>query len=222
MSEKQAEKMALPIVGIVLGALALIMSWIPFMNLFGFFLALVGLVLTGISFYVNRQGKKVLTFISLGLVIAGAAISMAFHVSYVQLYKVAEKSIQEEQKREEKRAIADVKKEFAEMSAEEGMEMKIVGEPTINLDNDGNTWNQEKYDALKVGAELTGVGGSNAADIEKEHGVATSSVEVEVGGITLKVLTWTDEYDEDDDSGVVLTFIKQSNGDWLLSDKEIA
>lgn len=222
MSDKQAEKIALPIVGIILGALALLMSWIPFVNLFGFFLALVGLVLTGVSFYVNRQGKKVLTFISLGLVIAGAAISMAIHVSYVQLYKVADKELKAEEKRQEKRAIADVKKEFAKLSAEEGVEMEIVGEPIINLDNDGNTWNQEKYDALKVGAELTGVGGSNAAEIEKEHGVATASVELEVGGIVVKVLTWTDEYDEEDDSAIVLTFIKQSNGDWLLADKEIA
>ncbi|WP_433322386.1 DUF5067 domain-containing protein [Weissella tructae] len=80
--EKQREKMVLPVIGIVLGALALLLSWIPIINNLAFGLAIIGLVLTGISFFTNRKNVKTLTFISLAISLVAGGIVLASQASF--------------------------------------------------------------------------------------------------------------------------------------------
>ncbi|MCW0953042.1 hypothetical protein OIT44_03010 [Weissella ceti] len=84
--EKQNEKLVLPIIGIVLGSLALLLSWIPIINNFAFFLAIVALILTIISYFINRQGKKTLTWVSLGLAIGSGVIVLVTQASYSRAF----------------------------------------------------------------------------------------------------------------------------------------
>ncbi|AIM63012.1 Prophage protein [Weissella ceti] len=104
MTEKQAEKLALPIIGIVLGSLGLLLSWVPIVNNFAFFLAVIALILTGISFLVNRGGKKTLTYVSLGLAVATGAIVMMTQASYSKALDSVTTAVKSDSKSESKSA----------------------------------------------------------------------------------------------------------------------
>lgn len=73
--KKQNEKIILPFIGILLGGLALLLSWIPLVNNLAFGLALFGIVITTTSFVKNWKRTKNLTWISLALsIIAGGIV----------------------------------------------------------------------------------------------------------------------------------------------------
>lgn len=80
--ENQKEKIVLPVIGIVLGTLALLLSWIPIINNLAFGLALIALVLTAISFFTNKKNVKTLTIISLALALISGGIVLAVQASF--------------------------------------------------------------------------------------------------------------------------------------------
>lgn len=79
---KPLERKALPIIGIVFGALALALSWIPLVNNVAAIFAGIGIVLGIISILVNLKHKKTLTWVALGLSIASFAIVMVTQNSF--------------------------------------------------------------------------------------------------------------------------------------------
>ena len=61
--EKLPEKKALGIVSIVIGVIALILSWVPIINSFAAVLAVIGVIFGLIAFLVNRKHKKLLAWL---------------------------------------------------------------------------------------------------------------------------------------------------------------
>lgn len=79
--EKQPEKKILGIISIIIGVVALVLSWIPFINNFAAIVAVIGLVFGVIAIILNRKHKKALSFIGslisiLALVVVIATQSM--------------------------------------------------------------------------------------------------------------------------------------------------
>ncbi|QVK11527.1 hypothetical protein [Weissella ceti] len=76
MEEQQKEKLALPITGIVLGALGAILAFISGVRLLGLALAIIGLIVIVVAFVVNQKHKKVLTYVGLAVTIIAAILAM--------------------------------------------------------------------------------------------------------------------------------------------------
>lgn len=227
MEEKQAEKLPLPVIGIVLGATGLALSWIPVVNLLGFSLAIVGLILVGVSFYVNRQGKKVLTYIGLGLTLVAAIVSMTLHVTYAKLATNVSKAVATEIEKEDDRVreskiLEDAKGQSAAKATTEKDKTQTIdtpeGKAQVDLSKDARHWTSAYFDKLQVGDELTGKGGAKLADVEKEVGKPSVTFNIEEFGIKAHAASWVNFTDTED---VVLVFVEQDNGDLLLVDKGI-
>lgn len=80
--EKLPEKKVLGILSIVIGAIALILSWIPIVNNFAAVLAVIGVILGLIAFLVNRKHKKLLAWIGTILSVVSFAIVMGTQSMY--------------------------------------------------------------------------------------------------------------------------------------------
>lgn len=79
---KQDERKVLPIVGIVFGAIALAISWVPIVNNIAAFFGVIGAILAIIAIFRNLHRKKTLTFVALALSIASFAIVLVTQSSY--------------------------------------------------------------------------------------------------------------------------------------------
>lgn len=200
MTEKQAEKLALPIIGIVLGTLGLLLSWVPIINNFAFVLAIIALILTGISFLVNRKGTKTLTYISLGLAIATGAIVLMTQASY-------------------SKALDSVSKDIKTSTSTSSKSGDVSVSTDVDLSN--KNWSQADYDALKAGDTLTGEGGDTLKKVEEKFGKPTVSSDVSAMGHSVKSMGWTNTNGKET-SSITLQFVEQDNGDWLLSTKSQA
>ena len=77
------EKKVLGILSIVFGAIALVGSWVPFLNNGSFIVGLFALVLGVIALIVNRKNKKVLALIGTLLALASLVIVLATQSIYV-------------------------------------------------------------------------------------------------------------------------------------------
>ena len=79
-------------------------------------------------------------------------------------------------------------------------------------------WTKTDYDTLTTGDSMTGVGGTNYNTLESKFGKPSNSSESSSGDYTSKNVTW-DNMGASNYKSVDLTFVKQSDGSWLLSDK---
>lgn len=145
MTEKQAEKLALPIIGIVLGSLGLLLSWVPIVNNFAFILAIVALILTGISFFVNRGGKKTLTYISLGLAIATGAVVLLTQASYSKALDTVSDSVSSSVSNDKKDSKKLIEGKVGETIDLDGVKYTInsvdfPADSEFNKAEDGKTW----------------------------------------------------------------------------------
>lgn len=216
MDQKQAEKLPLPIIGLALGAMGLVLSWIPLLTLLSFSMAIVGLVLIGVSLYVNRENKKLLTWIGLGVTILTAVVSMSFHVTYANIAKEATA------KAEQVKKDAEAKKESKAKEAKEKNSKATIstpeGEAEIDMTKNADSWTQKYFDALVVGEPLTGAGGAKMKDIVAQVGEPSFEMEEDFDGVKVKAQSWFGFTDTED---IVLGFMEQDNGDWLLMYKSI-
>jgi len=82
---------------------------------------------------------------------------------------------------------------------------------------DNFKWTLSDYEALKVGDSMTGAGGTNYNDISK-FGKPSSSSDSSSGDQSIKDVSF-DNMGAKDYKSVNLTFVKQADGSWLLSNK---
>ncbi|SCC14823.1 DUF4352 domain-containing protein [Weissella bombi] len=80
--EKQPEKKVLGIISIIIGVIALILSWVPIINNFAAVLAVIGLILGVIALLVNRKHKKLLAWLGTIFSIIAFAIVMGTQSMY--------------------------------------------------------------------------------------------------------------------------------------------
>src|SRR5699024_5041379 len=80
--EKLPERKVLGILSIVIGTIALILSWVPIVNNFAAVLAVIGVILGLIAFLVNRKHKKILAWIGTIISVISFAIVMGTQSMY--------------------------------------------------------------------------------------------------------------------------------------------
>lgn len=185
---KNSEKKVLPIIALVIGILALILSWVPIVNNFAAVLAVIGIVLGVIAIIVNRKNKKTLSIVGTVISVLAIVIVLATQSMYSSAIDGASKAVSTSMSSSQKEA------------------------------DDKFKWTKAEYDALVSGDTMTGAGGSNYDTLEAKYGKPSNSSESTSGDYTIKNVSW-DNMGAKNYKSVSLTFTKQADGSWLLSNK---
>ena len=194
---KPEEQRVLGILATIFGAIALLGSWIPFINYPSLFIGIVAFILGIIGLIVNLKKRKKIAIIGTSLAVASVVLFFTTQVLYADVYK--------EYAREFYRSYMDTN---ASMEREE----------KSGSTDDTFTWTQEQFDALIEGdLDNKGKGGTNYKDIIKKHGLPDSEFDSTIGGYDTKKITYISIGDKI--KTVTLTFAKDDNGKLLLVQK---
>lgn len=201
---KQEEYKTLGILAVIFGAGALLSSRIPIINSLAFLLGFVALILGVIGIGLNLQNQKTLAMIgssfgliSIIIVLISQLLFTPIFADFIRGYRSSSNYLMEEPTNEDwPNSTID---EYEE-------EEKIF------------TWTQEQFDALIEGDPSNqGQGGSNYKDIISEHGIPDSEVDSSDSDYETKRITYLSLGSPS--KAVVLNFVKQKNGQFLLIHK---
>ena len=203
---KPEEQRVLGILATIFGAIALLGSWIPFINYLSLFIAIVAFILGIIGLIVNLKKRKTMAIIGTSLAVASVVLFFTTQVLYANVYK--------EFVREFNRSYSE-----ASASMEREEESDLTDDSAYSIpeeeEDDTITWTQEQFDALIEGDTANrGKGGSNYKDIISKHGLPDSEIESTSGDYDIKKITYLSL--GSNTKTVVLTFAKQENGQFLL------
>ena len=194
---KPEEQRVLGILATIFGAIALLGSWIPFINYPSLFIGIVAFILGIIGLIVNLKKRKKIAIIGTSLAVASVVLFFTTQVLYADVYK--------EYAREFYRSYMDTN---ASMEREE----------KSGSTDDTFTWTQEQFDALIEGdLDNKGKGGTTYEDIINKHGKPDSEFDFTLGGYNTKKITYISIGDKT--KTVTLTFTKDDNGQLLLVQK---
>lgn len=205
---KPEEQKVLGILATIFGAIALLGSWIPFINYLSFFIAIVALILGIIGLIVNLKKRKTMAIIGTSLSIASVVLFFTTQILYANVYK---------------EFVREFNRSYREASS--SMERDLTDDTIDSLpeeeeeeEDDTFTWTQEQFDALIEGdLDNKGKGGTNYKDIIKKHGLPDSEFDSTIGGYDTRKVTYISI--GDNIKTVTLTFAKQDNGQLLLIHK---
>ena len=203
---KPEEQKVLGILATIFGAIALLGSWIPFINYLSFFIAIVAFILGIIGLIVNLKKRKTMAIIGTSLAVASVVLFFTTQILYANVYK---------------EFIKEFNRSYREASS--SMERDLTDDTIDSLpedeeEDDTFTWTQEQFDALIEGdLDNKGKGGTNYKDIIKKHGLPDSEFDFTLGGYDTKKITYISIGDKI--KTVTLTFAKQDNGQLLLVQK---
>ena len=206
---KPEEQRVLGILATIFGAIALLGSWIPFINYPSLFIGIVAFILGIIGLIVNLKKRKTMAIIGTSLAVASVVLFFTTQVLYANVYK--------EFVREFNRSYSE-----ASASMEREEESDLTDDSAYSIpeeeEDDTFTWTQEQFDALIEGdLDNKGKGGTNYEDIINKHGKPDSEFDFTLGGYNTKKITYISIGDKT--KTVTLTFAKQDNGQLLLVQK---
>ena len=206
---KPEEQKVLGILATIFGAIALLGSWIPFINYLSFFIAIVAFILGIIGLIVNLKKRKTMAIIGTSLAIASVVLFFTTQILYANVYK--------EFVREFNRSYREASSSM-EREEESGLTDDTIDSLPEDEEEDSFTWTQEQFDALIEGdLDNKGKGGTNYKDIINKHGKPDSEFDFTLGGYNTKKITYISIGDKT--KTVTLTFAKQDNGQLLLVQK---
>ena len=203
---KPEEQRVLGILATIFGAIALLGSWIPFINYLSFFIAIVAFILGIIGLIVNLKKRKTMAIIGTSLAVASVVLFFTTQVLYANVYK---------------EFIREFNRSYREASS--SMERDLTDDTIDSLpeeeeEDDNFSWTQEQFDALIEGdLDNKGKGGTNYKDIIKKHGLPDSEFDSTIGGYDTRKITYISIGDKI--KTVTLTFAKSDNGQLLLVQK---
>lgn len=201
---KQEEYKTLGILAVIFGAGALLSSRIPIINSLAFLLGFVALILGVISIGLNLQNQKTLAMIgssfgliSMIIVLISQLLFTPIFADFIRGYRSSSNYLMEEPTNEDwPDSIIDEEEEEEEIF----------------------TWTQEQFDALIEGDPSNqGQGGTNYSDIIREHGIPDSESESSLDNQETKRISYLSLGSPS--KAVVLNFVKQKNGQFLLIHK---
>lgn len=198
---KQEEYKNLGTLAVIFGALALLGSWIPIINGLSFLFGFVALILGVIGIGLNLQNQKTLAIIgssfgliSIIIVLISQLLFTPIFADFIRGYRSSSNYLMEEPTNED----------WPNSTIDEYEEEEEIF-----------TWTQEQFDALIEGDPSNqGQGGSNYKDIIRKHGIPDSETDSVMGDYEIKRITYLSISSEP--KTVVLTFVKQENGQFLL------
>ena len=206
---KQKEEKILGIIAIIFGSLALLGSWLPIISILAFFFAIIAIALGVFGIGRNLKNRKILAIIgtSLGilsifLVLMTQVLPSGVFTDLARNFRNPYRNLTSLTEDEEFGKLPDYRPD--EDHDEEDIE-----------DTDTFSWTQEQFDALIEGDTANrGKGGSNYKDIISKHGQPDSEIESTSGDYDIKRITYLSL--GSNTKTVVLTFVKQENGQFLL------
>ena len=203
---KQKEQKILGILAIIFGTLALLGSWIPIVNILSFFLAIASLILGIFGIALNLRNRKTLAIIGTTLGVISIVIVLITQVLSTNIFTDLARTFSHPY-----RNIT-----FSTNTGEyDELPDSSTGEDDDEEDTEFFTWSQEQFDALVEGdTSNSGKGGSNYKDIIRKHGIPDSETDSIMGDYEIKRITYLSV--SSDPKTVVLTFVKQENGQFLL------
>ena len=198
---KQEEYKTLGTLAVIFGALALLGSWIPIINGLSFLFGFVALILGVIGIGLNLQNQKTLAMIgssfgliSIIMVLISQLLFTPIFADFIRGYRSSSNYLMEEPTNED----------WPNSTIDEDEEEEEIF-----------TWTQEQFDALIEGDPSNqGQGGTNYKDIIRKHGIPDSETDSVMGDYEIKRITYLSI--SSDPKTVVLTFVKQENGQFLL------
>ncbi|WP_241735510.1 CD20-like domain-containing protein, partial [Streptococcus oralis] len=200
---KPEEQKVLGILATIFGTIALLGSWIPFINYLSFFIAIVALILGIIGLIVNLKKRKTMAIIGTSLAVASVVLFFTTQMLYANVYK----EFVREFNRSYREASSSMERDLTDDT--------IDSVPEEEEEDDTFTWTQEQFDALIEGdLDNKGKGGTNYKDIIKKHGLPDSEFDSTIGGYDTRKITYISI--GDNIKTVTLTFAKQDNGQLLL------
>ena len=206
---KQKEEKILGIIAIILGTLALLGSWLPIISVLSFFFAIIAIGLGVFGIILNLQNRKILAIIgtalgigSIFLVLTTQVLTSGVFTDLARNFRHPYRSLTSLTEDEEFGNLPDYRPD--EDNDQEDTE-----------DTDSFTWTKEQFDALIEGDTASrGKGGSNYKDIISKHGQPDSEIESASGDYEIKKISYVSL--GSNTKTVVLTFVKQENGQFLL------
>ena len=201
---KQEEYKTLGILAVIFGAGALLSSRIPIINSLAFLLGFVALILGVIGIGLNLQNQKTLAMIgssfgliSIIIVLISQLLFTPIFADFIRGYRSSSNYLMEEPTNED----------WPNSTIDEYEEEEEIF-----------TWTQEQFDALIEGDPSNqGQGGSNYKDIISEHGIPDSETDSSDSDYETKRITYLSLGSPS--KAVVLNFVKQKNGQFLLIHK---
>ena len=201
---KQEEYKTLGILAVIFGAGALLSSRIPIINSLAFLLGFVALILGVIGIGLNLQNQKTLAMIgssfgliSIIIVLISQLLFTPIFADFIRGYRSSSNYLMEEPTNED----------WPNSTIDEYEEEEEIF-----------TWTQEQFDALIEGDPSNqGQGGTNYNDIIREHGIPDSEVDSSDSDYETKRITYLSLGSPS--KAVVLNFVKQKNGQFLLIHK---
>ena len=206
---KQKEEKILGIFAIIFGALALLGSWLPIISILAFFFAIVAIALGVFGIGLNLKNRKILAIIGTTLGVLSIFLVLMTQVLPSGVFTDLAKNF-----RHPYRSLASITEdeEFGNLPDYRSDEDK--NEEDIE-DSDDFSWTQEQFDALIEGDTTNrGKGGTNYKDIISKHGLPDSEFESTSSDYEIKKITYLSLGSST--KTVVLTFVKQENGQFLL------
>ena len=206
---KHKEEKILGIFAIIIGTLALLGSWLPIISILAFFFAIIAITLGVFGIGRNLKNRKILAIIgtSLGtlsifLILMTQVLPSGVFTDLARNFRHPYRSLTSLTEDDDFGTLPDNSTD--EDNDEEDTE-----------DTDSFTWTKEQFDALIEGDTANrGKGGSNYKDIISKHGQPDSEIESTSGDYEIKKISYVSL--GSNTKTVVLTFVKQENGQFLL------
>lgn len=201
---KQKEEKILGIIAIIFGSLALLGSWLPIISILAFFFAIIAIVLGVCGIGRNLKNRKILAIIGTSLGTLSIFLILMTQVLPSGVFTDLARNF-----RHPYRSLTS-------LTEDEGFgTLPDNSTDEDDEDTDSFAWTQEQFDALIEGDTANrGKGGSNYKDIISNHGQPDSEIESTSGDYDIKRITYLSL--GSNTKTVVLTFVKQENGQFLL------
>ena len=203
---KHKEEKILGIFAIIFGTLALLGSWLPIISILAFFFAIIAIALGVFGIGLNLKNRKILAIIGTSLGILSIFLVLMTQVLPSGLFTDLAKNF-----RHPYRSLTSLTEDddFGTLPD------NSTDEDKDDEDTDSFTWTKEQFDALIEGDTANrGKGGSNYKDIISKHGLPDSEIESTSGDYEIKKISYVSLGSKT--KTVVLTFVKQENGQFLL------
>ncbi|MFZ2577878.1 MAG: DUF4352 domain-containing protein [Lactococcus hircilactis] len=130
--EKKKESIVLALIALIIGILALILSWVPIVNNLAAIFAVIGFILAIIALIINRKNKKTLSIVGLVISIVAFVIVMATQAFYAKSIDDAFKNTSSGSKVAKK--VEESKPTQSSQEKENENNIFKVGE-TVSMDN---------------------------------------------------------------------------------------
>ena len=206
---KHKEEKILGIFAIIFGTLALLGSWLPIISIRAFFFASIAIALGVFGIGLNLKNRKILAIIGTSLGILSIFLVLMTQVLPSGLFTDLAKNF-----RHPYRSLTSLTEDDDFGTLPDNSTDEDNDEENTE-DTDSFAWTQEQFDALIEGdTSNRGKGGSNYKDIISKHGQPDSEIESTSGDYDIKRITYLSL--GSNTKTVVLTFVKQENGQFLL------